>query len=246
MINLQDLLATNMRRFGTKNLNEKFDPRLTKVFDPAELSGLEKFLLSQVAQPIGTVVTYPGITHYFVCTRIDTSKSDVIAAFDTQFDCQAYYVGTRFYETAAAAVSFPDLIQRFIDIDYNSKPRSGELNLMIAKSSSVPDLSPTPRVSNASAKRVADVAPEIAYNFRVTGAGGAAWAAKQTAGPAAAAWAKTMTDLKHPELSRELNMANTVVAAIKAGGGAAAAYYNALPTQAPATVQKTAVPVKKP
>ena len=41
-------------------------------------------------------------------------------------------------------------------------------------------------------------------------------------------------------------MANTTVAAVKAGGGAAGAYYNALPTQAPATVQKTAVPVKKP
>lgn len=249
MINLQDLLATNMRRFGTKNLNEgTIDPQLKKVFDLAELAGLEKFLLSKVkSAAIGQVVTYAGTKHYFVCTRFETPESTV-AALKPQFQCTPYYVGTRYYKTAMAAVSFPDLIERYVDINYNSTPATAqqELNLYVARAGSTPDLSLTPKVPSADVKRTTDVAPAISQNFNLIGTGGADWAAKQASGPAAAAFSATMTKLKHPELSRELNMANTTVAAVKAGGGAAAAYYNALPTQAPATVQKTAVPVKKP
>ena len=248
MINLQDLLATNMRRFGTKNLNEgTIDPQLKKVFDPAELSGLEKTLLPQVAQPIGTVVTYPGTKHYFVCTRIETPESTV-AALKPQFKCTPYYVGTRPCKTPGGAVYLPDLVVRYVDINYNSTPATAqqELNLYVARAGSTPDFSPTPKVPEISFKRSALIAPEISKNFNFIGAGGADWAAKQASGPAGAAFSTYMTTLKNPQMSQELSIANTAVAAVKAGGGAAAAYYNALPTQAPATVQKTAVPVKKP
>jgi len=246
-MNLEKLLAANMIRFGTKNLNEgTIDPQLTQVFDKAELAGLEKFLLTQVkSASIGKVVTYAGTKHYFVCTRFETPKSTV-AGLKPQFKCTPYYVGTRYYQTPAAAVSFPDLIERYVDINYNSTPATaqGELNLYVARAGSTPDLSPTPKVPSATVKRTDAIAPEISRNFNFIGGGGADWAAKQASGPSGAAWATTMTKLKGPQMERELNMANTAVAAIKAGGGAAAAYYNALPGQALATGQKT--PVKKP
>lgn len=247
MINLQDLLATNMRRFGTKNLNEgTIDPQLKQVFDQAELKGLEQFLPSQVNLTIGQVVGYAGTKHYFVCTRIKSSET-TIAALEPEFQCTPYYVGTRYYQIPMAKLPFPDLIERYVSIYYNSKPRSGELNLYVARAGSTPDLSPTPKVYPVEVKGVADIALTISQNFNLMGTGGVNWAAKQaTAGPAAATFSTTMTKLKHPQMALELNMVTTAVAAVKKGGGAAAAYYNALPAQTLATVQKTAVPVKKP
>jgi len=248
-MNLEKLLAANMLRFRTKNLNEgTIDPQLTQVFDKAELAGLEKFLLTQVkSTAVGKVVTYAGTKHYFVCTRIETPESTV-AGLKPQFNCTPYYVGSRTYKLPMASVSFPDLIERYVDINYNSTPATAqrELNLYVARAGSTPDLSPTPKVPSATVKRTDAIVSEISRNFNFIGGGGADWAAKQASGPSGAAWATTMTKLKGPQMERELYTANTVVAAVKAGGGAAAAYYNALPTQAPGTVQKTAVPVKKP
>ena len=246
---LQDLLATNMRRFGTKNLNEgTIDPQLKKVFDSAELAGLEKFLLSQVAQPIGTVVTYPGTKHYFVCTRIGVSNV-AVASLEPQFACTSYYVGNRNYTRPTMKGghigSFPDLIERSLPINYNSKPRTGELNLYASRLGSA-DFTPDPRTSLGEVRDIKEAALEISKNFAITGQGGPAWAKTQTTGLAATRFANIYGQVSVPGFEQELSNYNNTIAAVKAGGGAAAAYYNALPTQALPTVQKTAVPVKKP
>jgi len=248
-MNLEKLLAANMLRFGTKNLNEgTIDPQLKKVFDSAELAGLEKFLLTQVKASIGTVVTYAGTKHYFVCTRIGVSNQ-AVASLEPQFQCTPYYVGSRSYQRprmqGGSIGQFPDAVARAITINYNSKPRSSELNLYASKTASN-DFSANPRLSLGEVRNIQTAVTEISYNFNMLGQGAADWAKSQANGEAATRFAKAIAGVSTPGFERELSDYNTTVAGVKAAGGVAAAYYNALPAQIMATAQKTPAPVKKP
>lgn len=240
-MNLEKLIAKNMIRFGTKNLNEDVNPQLVglvSTYIPAkDLTALDK-MLAAAAKANTPQVLYAGTYCYFVCNRNTAQPDPKDPTAYYNYKISSYILGPRRYgDILLIDCAMADEADTGMTYRKDAKP-----NLTYLSDSTLTRDSKYPGWNNAWVGRVdgkytpATAAAAVSKNFANLGTAAGAWVTSQ---------ASTNAMIKQ-WLTKATNNPATVTAvnAAKLTTGNAKLFYSGLTQSSPST--QTVPPVKQP